>query len=120
MRAGPAAQTYALFVGVDIAAATATVATQRPGAQASRSFTIDQTPEGYTTLVHRLQATGHVPSSILVVMEATGPYWINLATRLVHEGFVVSVINPAQAHHFAKALLKRAKTDTIDAQTLAQ
>ena len=44
----------------------------------------------------------------------------NLATRLVHEGFVVSVINPAQAHHFAKALLKRAKTDTIDAQTLAQ
>jgi transposase len=120
MRTGPAAQTYALFVGVDIAAATATVATQRPGAHASRSFTIDQTPEGYTTLVHRLQATGHGPSSILVVMEATGPYWINLATHLVHEGFVVSVINPAQAHHFAKALLKRAKTDAIDAQTLAQ
>ena len=44
----------------------------------------------------------------------------NLATRLVHEGFVVSVINPAQAHHFAKALLKRAKTDAIDAPTLAQ
>jgi transposase len=30
------------------------------------------------------------------------------------------VINPSQAHHFAKALLKRAKTDAIDAQTLAQ
>ena len=30
------------------------------------------------------------------------------------------MINPAQAHHFAKALLKRAKTDAIDAQTLAQ
>jgi len=53
-------------------------------------------------------------------MEATGSYWMSLATRLVHEGFVVSVINPAQAHHFAKALLKRAKTDAIDAQTLAQ
>ncbi len=35
-------------------------------------------------------------------------------------GFQVSVINPAQAHHFAKALLKRGKTDAIDAQTLAQ
>jgi transposase len=33
---------------------------------------------------------------------------------------MVSVINPAQAHYFAKALLKRAKTDAIDAQTLAQ
>ena len=39
---------------------------------------------------------------------------------MVHAGFCVSVIKPAQAHHFAKALLKRAKTDAIDAQTLAQ
>jgi transposase len=120
MRTGQTVQTYALFVGVDIAAATATISTQRPGAHASRSFTIDQTPESYTSLVHRLQAMNHAPSKVLIVMEATGSYWINLATRLVHEGFVVSVINPAQAHHFAKALLKRAKTDTIDAQTLAQ
>jgi transposase len=30
------------------------------------------------------------------------------------------VINPKQAHHFAQALLKQAKTDAIDAQTLAQ
>ena len=29
-------------------------------------------------------------------------------------------MNPAQAHHFAQALLQRAKTDAIDAQTLAQ
>ncbi len=96
------------------------VATQRPGAKASRSLTIEQTPEGYTSLLHQLQATGSVPGQVLVVMEATGSYWISLATRLVHEGFAVSVINPAQAHHFAKALLKRAKTDAIDAQTLAQ
>jgi len=53
-------------------------------------------------------------------MEATGSYWMSLATRLVHEGFVVSVMHPAQAHHCAQALLKRAKTDAIDAQTLAQ
>jgi transposase len=111
---------YELFVGVDIAAKTATVATQRPGTKAGRSLTIDQTPEGYTRLLQQLQATGSVPSQVLVVMEATGSYWISLATRLVHEGFAVSVINPAQAHHFAKALLKRAKTDAIDAQTLAQ
>jgi transposase len=120
MQTDQTVRTYALFVGADIAAKTATVATQRPGAKASRSLTIDQTPEGYTSLLHQLQATGYVPGEILVVMEATGSYWISLATRLVHEGFAVSVINPAQSHHFAKALLKRAKTDVIDAQTLAQ
>ena len=120
MQTGQPVQTYALFVGVDIAAQTATVATQRPGTKASRSFTIDQTPEGYTSLLHQLQVTGSIPDQVLVAMEATGSYWISLATRLVHEGFAVSVMNPAQAHHFAKALLKRAKTDAIDAQTLAQ
>ncbi|PON10277.1 IS110 family transposase, partial [Candidatus Entotheonella serta] len=120
MTIAQAAQTYELFVGIDIAATTAEVSTQRPGAKASRSFSIDQTPQDYSRLVRKLQALGYAPSRVLVVMEATGSYWITLATHLVHEGFRVSVINPAQAHHFAKALLKRAKTDAIDAQTLAQ
>src|SRR6266487_339016 len=120
MTTGLAAGTYELFVGIDIAATTAEVSTQRPGAKAGRSFKIDQTPEGFHRLVHTLQATDNEPSHVLVVMEATGSYGISLATRRVHEGFRVSVIHPSQAHHFAKALLKRAKTDAIDAQTLAQ
>src|SRR5215510_12459951 len=111
---------YNLFVGVDIAATTATVSWIRPGEQASRPMTIEQTPEGYASLERKLRATGKVPAEVLVVMEATGSYWITLATQLVHAGFCVSVINPAQAHHFDKALLKRAKADAIDAQTLAQ
>ena len=48
--------TYTLFVGVDIAAQTAMVATQRPGAKASRSFTIEQTPEGYTSALSQLKS----------------------------------------------------------------
>jgi transposase len=113
-------QRYELFVGIDIAATTAAVSTQRLGAKASQAFAIDQTPEGYSRLVRKLLATGDAPSRVLVVMEATGAYWMSLATHLVHEGLGVSVINPAQAHHVAKALLKRAKTDAVDAQTLAQ
>jgi hypothetical protein len=46
MKTGQPARTYTLFVGIDIAAKTATAATQRPGAKASRSVTIEQTPEG--------------------------------------------------------------------------
>jgi transposase len=64
--------------------------------------------------------TGIAPTEILVVMEATGIYWLALATFLARYGYAISVVNPAQAHHFAKALLKRAKTDAIDAQTLTQ
>lgn len=53
-------------------------------------------------------------------MEATGVCGERLAVSLVQQGFVVGVIHPPQAHDFAKAPLKRAKTDAIDAQTLAQ
>jgi transposase len=53
-------------------------------------------------------------------MEATGTYWMRLASSRVAASFAVALINPAQAHDFAKALLKRSKTDAIDAQTLTE
>ena len=111
---------YNLFVGIDIAATTAKASWVSPGKTPTRAFTIDQTPSGFETLKQRLFSTGFSARAILVVMEATGSYWVTLASTLAASGFVVSVINPSQAHHFAKALLKRAKTDATDAQTLAQ
>jgi transposase len=111
---------YQLFVGVDIAATTATVAWRGPRESAGRTITIEQSPQGFVSLQRRLVALGYAPADVLVVMEATGSYWLSLATALATAGFAVSVINATQAHHFAKALLKRAKTDAIDAQTLAQ
>ena len=69
---------------------------------------------------HRLLKVGAKPDETLVVMEATGIYWLSFATFLARLGYAVSIVNPSQAHHFAKALLKRAKTDAIDAQTLTQ
>jgi transposase len=111
---------YQLFAGIDVSAATVTVSWMRPDGRPSRAQTIEQTAEGYAELQALLLATGVAPQSTLVVLEATGSYWITLATVLAEAQFVVSVINPAQAHDFAKALLKRAKTDALDAQMLAE
>src|SRR5215831_10211080 len=72
---------------------------------------------GFSSLHQRLSSTGARPDQILVVMEATGIYWLAFATFFARQGYAISVVNPSQAHHFAKALLKRAKTDAIDAQT---
>jgi transposase len=116
----PSSPPYRLFVGIDIAALTAQAAWLSPGTTVTRAMTIDQTPQGFADLQRKLLSTGCLAQNILVVMEATGPYWITLAATLTQAGFAVSVVNPAQAHHFAKALLKRAKTDAIDAQTLAE
>ena len=111
---------YRLFVGVDIAAATAMAAWQGETGKVSRSVQIAQSPQGHADLHAKLGAQGVPAAETLVVLEATGSYWITLATTLAQWGYAVSVINPSQAHDFAKALLKRAKTDAIDAQTLAQ
>lgn len=69
---------------------------------------------------HRLLERQLPPAAILVVMEATSTYWIALAAFLNQVSYVVSVINPTRAHHFAKAQLKRVKNDALDAQILAQ
>jgi len=96
-----------LYAGVDIAAETFTAAWMAPSPNATpgRAATFDQTPQGVARLQERLRASGQQPADILVVMEATGSYWIALATTLAQAGFMVSVVNPAQAHHVAKALL---------------
>ena len=111
---------YQLFVGIDSAAASASVACATDPRSVAPAFTIAQTPAGFADLVAHLRRQ-HLPAAaVLVVLEATNTYWMSLALHLHDAGYAVSVINPAQAHQFAKALLKRAKTDAIDAQTLAQ
>jgi transposase len=116
----PHSPTYRLFVGIDVGATTCAVAWMRPNTQPTRAITITQTPAGFADLQCQLLAIEPDPHAVLIVMEATGTYWMRLASTLVGAGFAVSVINPAQAHDFAKALLKRSKTDAIDAQTLTE
>ena len=111
---------YRLFVGIDVAATTCAVAWMHATTSPSRAITIDQTPAGFADLQRKLLSIEPVSQAVLIVMEATGTYWMRLATSLSAAGFAVAVINPAQAHDFAKALLKRSKTDAIDAQTLTE
>ncbi len=111
---------YTLFVGVDIAAASASVSWQTLDSAPCPPLEIVQTKTGWRELQTKLRATGHLPEHTLVVVEATGSYWMHLALHLHEAGFHVSVINPLQVHGFARALLKRGKTDAIDAQTLTQ
>jgi transposase len=54
------------------------------------------------------------------VIEATGSYWVALAVSLHEAGFAVAVVNPAHVHNYARSLPRRAKTDALDAQLLAQ
>jgi transposase len=111
---------YDLYVGVDIATDTFTAAWLPAGGTPTGPLTGDQGPAGFADLQQPLRATGAAPAMTLVVLEATGTYWVGLAVALHEAGYHVSVVNPLRAHHFAKAQLRRAKTDALDARDLAQ
>ena len=109
---------FRLFVGVDIAAAsfTATWTQTAPPTQRPRSFA--QSPDGFAAFQAALATTHIAPAQTVVVLEATGSYWITLAVTLHQAGYVVSVVNPAHVHAFARSLRRRAKTDALDAQLI--
>ena len=114
------ASPYHLCVGVDIAADTFTAAWLTPGGSPTVPLTRERTPAGMAALQQRLAATQPPPAATLIVLEATGNYWVVLAVTLHEAGYTVGVTNPPQAHHFAKAQLRRAKTDALAAQELAR
>ncbi len=111
---------YHLSIGVDVAATTMTAAWPPPQGGPSAPHTYDQTPAGHAALRRQFRAAGVPPAEAFVVLEATGSYWVALAVALHEAGYHVAVINPLQAHHFAKAHLRCAKTDDLDAQALAR
>ena len=114
------ASAYQLYVGIDIAADTFTAAWRTQAGKPTLPFTAEQTPAGFAALQRRLTASRAAPAEALVVMEATGNSWVALAVALHEAGYRVAVVNPRQAHHCAKAQLRRAKTDALDARDLAQ
>jgi transposase len=70
--------------------------------------------------IERLLAQLGEPASSLVVVEATGGVERELVAALLDAGWTVSVVNPRCVRDFAKALNRLAKTDRIDAATIAE
>ncbi|MGN6360991.1 MAG: IS110 family transposase [Thermomicrobiales bacterium] len=109
------AESATLYVGIDVAAKALAVAFDSAGA----AQTFANTAAGWQQLRAALVAQGARPEATLLVMEATGAYWQGAATALVGAGWTVSVVSPGSARHYAQARLRRAKTDAVDAATLA-
>lgn len=74
-------------------------------------------PTGHPAIIKALRNANVTRVSI----EATGAYHLDLAVALHDAGGIeVMVVNPKAARRFAEAMMKRAKTDTVDASVLAE
>ncbi len=56
----------------------------------------------------------------MVGLEATGRYWENVYYFLQQRGYHLVLLHPAQTHQFAERRGLRAKTDKLDAVTIAR
>ena len=104
-----------MYVGIDISAKTVDLA-YRANGKDSKVERFEQTIIGHAKIIKRLK-TLH---PTVVVMEATGIYYLDLAVALHEAGLPVCVINPKSYHHFAALKLKQTKTDSEDAALLAE
>jgi transposase len=100
------------FVGIDVSKATLEVAVSPGGEHWSVVNEEDEVRE----LVARLRKV----DPELIVVEATGGLQQLVAAELAAAELPVAVVNPRQVRDFAKAKGKLAKTDSIDAEVLAE
>jgi transposase len=101
-----------LKVGIDISKKTFDVALPDKDRYVSKQHSNDV--KGFKQLVGSLAPGSHC------VMEASGPYYLRLATYLHMQGIKVSVVNPLVIKRFSQMRLLRAKTDKADAKMIAQ
>jgi transposase len=85
-------------------------------APTAERFGVPNDDAGVDELLARLEES----SPALVVLEATGGFERPVAAALVAWGLAVAVVNPRQARDFARATGRLAKTDRMDAESLAR
>lgn len=101
------------YVGVDVGKDTlvAAKAESRP-----RSFANNRREIG-ALVAWAKKAAGE--TTVHICMESTGVYGVHVAMQMIDEtALEVSLVNPAQIAAFAKAQLRRSKTDSVDAQVI--
>lgn len=104
------------ILGIDIAKSSFHVVLVTDEGTADRNFS--NSAKGFATLATWLKA--HRVQNLHACMEATGRYGDKLAHWLFDQGHIVSVVNPAAMHYYAKARLHNNKTDKVDAATIAE
>lgn len=101
------------YVGIDISKLTFDVAIYNQDSK-YKHHKFSNNEEGFNLLLELLTLED------ICVMEASGVYYLKLATFLSDRGIAVSVINPLVIRRFSQMRMSRAKTDKKDAMLIAE
>lgn len=102
------------YVGIDISKLSFDVAICN-SENKYKYYKFTNNEDGFSSLLHLLDRLESI-----CVMEASGPYYLKLATFLSNNDFNVCVINPLIIRRFSQMRMSRTKTDKKDAMLIAE
>jgi transposase len=105
-----------VYLGIDVSKADFHAVLLEDAKLSRKSF--PNAKAGYRQLIQWLK--NRKVLSVHACMEATGSYWMGIATALHAADCTVSVVNPSRTAMFARSQLRRTKTDRTDAEMIAQ
>jgi transposase len=111
---------YSLWVGIDVSKAGFSTAGINSGGQEAFSKAYAMDSNGFEELLKTVKSHCEDVSEVLIAMESTGCYHINLFSFLTSQGIRTMVVNPLLIANFAKLSLRKTKTDKKDAMTIAR
>ena len=85
----------------------------------SKPFSFAVNRQGFAAFEAWLAERSTAADDFLIGVEATGPYGVTVSWFLLSLGYSVVELNPHQAAQFRRAQGRKAKTDRLDARSLA-
>src|SRR5512139_2233157 len=104
-------QRFKWFLGIDVSKETFDASCINAKGERLFNLSASMDRKGFEELMKRLSTLSIPQESVLVGMESTACYHINLYSFLVSLGYSVMVINPLLISNFVKLQLRKTKTD---------
>lgn len=106
-------ESFALFVGVDVSMSKLDIYVM----DSKKRLAIANSEDAIAkSLIPKLKGK----PGLLVVLEATGGYETDLVRALHQHQIPVAVVNPRRVREYARAIGRDAKTDSLDAEVIAE
>ena len=107
--------------GIDVGSQSCSGCVCRPDKSVVvKAVTFANAKDGWEVLFEKLTRLDAVPKQIIIGMEATSLYGENLYQEAQARGYQLCLLHPGQTHQFHRQQGLRAKTDRLDALTIAK
>ena len=108
------------YLGIDVSKAShQCVILDNNGEALGKSFAVLSSKDEFGKLIRKIDKSNISKDDLLIGLEATGNLWENLYSFLTENKFKAILLNPFQTSKYHQAVLKKAKTDAIDAYVIA-